>query len=334
MLESNQPTRFRRPGTAFPRTGCSSIRGSGGSRTHSTRVNSPPLCHISFRPTSTPCWSRTSLPGFGDPGPRRRTVQSKGERTRTSAHSVPSRALYQTELHPYPVGKTGVEPAFSRFRRARPLHLAHFPKFRASGGVRTRASWLEAREAAADLTNASLLTVPAAGVEPAPPRFRHGASTVLASPGIVEPVPRQGIEPCISRLKAGGFAIGAREATLQFRGLESNQRPPPSKGGISASTESSGVNRVARAGIEPASSTFKGWHQLPALNPWQYDRAAVVGLEPTNCALTERRLTFRLHTAVITTAGRASHSETPGPQELNLLRCSVTRSECECDSTD
>ena len=37
-----------------------------------------------------------------------------------------------------PVGKTGVEPAFSCFRRTRPLHLAHFPILPAShnGGQR------------------------------------------------------------------------------------------------------------------------------------------------------------------------------------------------------
>ncbi len=81
-------------------------------------------------------------------------------------------------------------------------------------------------------------------------------------------VPRQGIEPCVCRLKAGGFAIEACEVARQFRGLESNQRRPPSKGGIRTSTESPGPKvTVAEAGIEPATSTFRGWHQLPALNP-------------------------------------------------------------------
>ena len=51
----------------------------------------------------------------------------------------------------------------------------------------------------------------------------------------VLPVPRQGIEPCLSRLKAGGFAIEACEA---------NGRPG-----------------VPGAGIEPAASTFKEWNQ-------------------------------------------------------------------------
>ena len=104
-------------------------------------------------------------------------------------------------------------------------------------------------------------------------------------------MPRQGIEPCISRLKAGGFAIEACEAfrarnlergvrnkvlfvvhvlrvrrsqfrTRMFRELESNQRPPPSKSGFSTSTESPGIDqRVAGAGIEPAPSTFRGWLQ-------------------------------------------------------------------------
>ena len=41
--------------------------------------------------------------------------------------------LYQTELHLEPVGKTGVEPAFSCFRRTRPLHLAHFPMIARAG---------------------------------------------------------------------------------------------------------------------------------------------------------------------------------------------------------
>jgi hypothetical protein len=148
----------------------------------------------------------------------------------------------------------------------------------------------------------SLITspqVPAAGVEPAPPRLQRGASTVLASPS-QNPVPRQGIEPCICRLKAGGFAIEACEASHKFRGLESNQCHPPSKGGIRTSTESPGAKvTVAEAGIEPAPSAFRERQQLPALNPRQYKQAAaVVGIEPTNYALTERRLTIRLHTAV------------------------------------
>ena len=47
-------------------------------------------------------------------------------------------------------------------------------------------------------------------------------------------VPRQGIEPCVCRLKAGGFTVEACEA----------RRPVPG------------------AGIEPATSTFKGWQQF------------------------------------------------------------------------
>ena len=173
-------------------------------------------------------------------------------------------------------------------------------------------------------------------------------------------MPRQGIEPCIYRLKAGGFTIEACEAfrarssergarnersksrslfvfvrchsalrvpnstlTVRFRGLESNQRHPPSKGGISTSTES------------PESITLQRHHQLPGLESNQrrppseggiststespaiqathdrstgrYPSAAVVGIEPTNYALTGRRLTIRLHTAVREKTPSAGH---------------------------
>ena len=88
--------------------------------------------------------------------------------------------------------------------------------------------------------------VPAAGVEPAPPRFQHGASTVLASPGIA--VPRQGIEPCVCRLKAGGFAIEACEASA-------------SSGSPGFAKPNQARRPVPEAGIEPATSAFKEWLQ-------------------------------------------------------------------------
>ena len=109
----------------------------------------------------------------------------------------------------------------------------------------------------------SLITfpqVPAAGVEPAPPRFQHGASTVLASPGC-PPVPRQGIEPCVCRLKAGGFAIEACEASSQFRGWNRTSASRLQRAvSVPARNPPERTNRVAGAGIEPASSTFRGWH--------------------------------------------------------------------------
>ncbi len=71
------------------------------------------------------------------------------------------------------------------------------------------------------------------GVEPTSPRFQHGATTELASPSTSRTAPRQGIEPYVYRLKAGGFAIEACEASLTVRG----------------------------AGIEPTPSTFTGWLQ-------------------------------------------------------------------------
>ena len=118
--------------------------------------------------------------------------------------------------------------------------------------------------------------VPAAGVEPAPPRLQGGALPVELHRDH-EPVPRQGIEPCVCRLKAGGFAIEACEASPSSGGwnrtsavhlqrvasvparnppesinqlprLESNQRRPPSEGGISTSTESSAVQATSSGG--------------------------------------------------------------------------------------
>ena len=153
-------------------------------------------------------------------------------------------AIFLINLMP----ETGVEPAISCFRRTRPLHLAHFPIFnwteRSAGFEPARPGWEPGRLPLTSRTPLSIADcglrngkpenrlipllrclpicnpqsairnrpVPAAGVEPAPPRFQHGASTVLASPGN-RPVPRQGIEPCICRLKAGGFAI---EQAKQF----------------------------------------------------------------------------------------------------------------------
>jgi hypothetical protein len=244
------------------------------------------------------------------------------------------------------VGKTGVEPAISAIRKQRPLHLAHFPILparatkaacgrnrtgifppkgqvpyhlddaRAYARCRARAERSAGFEPARPgwepdrlpLTSRTLLfRVPAAGVEPAPPRFQHGASTVLASPGLPtaldrpcrnvpfrcagRSVPRQGIEPCVCRLKAGGFAIEACEAfQCGTRSAEWGTktstcfRSSTPRSAFRASQGSGGWNRtsglhlqrvasvptrnppertsqVAEAGIEPAPSTFRGWHQ-------------------------------------------------------------------------
>ena len=158
---------------------------------------------------STPRRSRTFATGFRRPSaavPRsgylvepvlRTGVEPVGRASETQLR------VRRTESRP--VRKAGIEPASTGSRNPWPTNGPHPESSR----------------------------VPAAGVEPAPPRFQRGATTELASPRVVPPVPRQGIEPCVCRLKAGGFAIEACEAH----------------------------HRVPGAGIEPAASTFKEWQQ-------------------------------------------------------------------------
>ena len=106
------------------------------------------------------------------------------------------------------------------------------------------------------------------------------------------PVPRQGIEPCVCRLKAGGFAFEACEAparvarpvsqsrsgSSQFRELESNQRPPPSKSGFSTSTESPGMNlpqlprQESNLRRPPSESGFSTSTESPAMRSAQQEQ--------------------------------------------------------------
>jgi hypothetical protein len=94
---------------------------------------------------------------------------------------------------------------------------------------------------------------------------------------------------------------------------ESNLRRPPSEGGISPSTESSAElsSRFhvpsSKLKTEPAAFQPGTWNVEPGTP------AAVVGIEPTVSALTERRLTIRLHTAV---CGLVIASNAPGPGAL------------------
>ena len=82
----------------------------------------------------------------------------------------------------------------------------------ASGGVRTRASRLEAGQAAADLTNA--ITVQSRRLESNQLLRIFSAALLPSQLRRDHPVPRQGIEPCVCRLKAGGFAVEACEASV------------------------------------------------------------------------------------------------------------------------
>ncbi len=131
------------------------------------------------------------------PGPRFRTRGRRRGRPRRS------------------VGKTGVEPALSRFRRARPLHLVHFPKsFNSPGGwSRTSTSAFSARcYYRVSFTEKQQLRVKKEKfkVENQSP---CGFQLFTLNCSLFTDVPRQGIEPCISRLKAGGFAVEACEAS-------------------------------------------------------------------------------------------------------------------------
>lgn len=163
----------------------------------------------------------------------------------------------------------------------------------ASGGARTRTTRLEAGQAAANLSNASS-TSPGGWSRTNSSAFSARRCYRVSFAGNVgqagslsrTTVPRQGIEPCVCRLKAGGFAVEACGAS----------------------------SAVPEAGIEPASSAFKerlryqhrtlrnppptscrGWNRtsdvhlqrvasVPALNPRQCDpsfrSAAVAGIEP------------------------------------------------------
>ena len=138
----------------MPSDGVSSPnRGPGGICTHNLRVNSPPLRYFSFRPDQYTVLESNQPTGLRRPSAaavgrcKRQKVREEGfEPAASRSQAERSTELSYTLIEP--VGKTGVEPAFSCFRRARPLHLAHFPiSFRASGGIRTRASWVEARQA-------------------------------------------------------------------------------------------------------------------------------------------------------------------------------------------
>lgn len=140
----------------------------------------------------------------------------------------------------FPVRMAGIEPACTSSQNSGPANGPHPEIVGNVSKVRaTRSAWLLA------LPSAHRCEVPAAGVEPAPPRFQHSATTELASPGccrdhalVARTVPRQGIEPCVCRLKAGCFAIEACEA----------------------------ISSVPGAGIEPATSCFKGRQRLPTPN--------------------------------------------------------------------
>ena len=154
--------------------------------------------------------------------------------------------------------------------------------------------------------NFRLFRVPATGVEPVPPRFStQAASTELASPGNHRSA-GGGNRTHNCPFKRRGLCL--LSYTSKFRGLESNQRPPASKAGNGTSTESPGMNfdqlprqesnqrrPPSEGGNSTSTESPASWHWLPA---GVLQSAAVVGIEPTNYALTERRLTIRLHTAV------------------------------------
>ena len=70
-------------------------------------------------------------------------------------------------------------------------------------------------------------------------------------------MPRLGIEPSISRLKAGGFAVEACEACERELGVGTWNKQ--FRHGFFAPR--SAFPKVPGAGIEPAASTFKEWLQ-------------------------------------------------------------------------
>ncbi len=112
-------------------------------------------------------------------------------------------------------------------------------------------------------------------------------------------------------LPAGGAPLF--HINLKLLGQESNLCLLASEASFSTNTESPAPYQ-SRALFQPRH--LQRVASVPALNPRQFSRAAVAGIEPANCALTERRLTIRLHTAVCDNASR----KTPRAGHLTLRR--------------
>lgn len=278
VLESNQPTRFRRPGTAFPRTGCSSPKGRVG-------VEPTP------RGLTARCYSTSAS------DPRQYTVLESNQPTELRRPRAAAVGRCSVRM-------AGIEPASTSSQDSWPANGPH-PERQQSGrqesNLRSRAS--DARGHSTWPT--SRIAVPAAGVEPAPPRFQHGASTVLASPGIDQTSTSPGDRTLhlslkrrrLHRWSTRGPSSGGwnRTSALHLQRVASVPALNPPEG----TTSCRGWNRTSAIRLQRAAS-------VPALNPRHRTAtergAAVVGIEPTNCALTERRLTIRLHTAVKTSA--------------------------------
>jgi hypothetical protein len=230
---------------------------------------------------------------LGTRSAERGTENTRGRFAFGSALRAPRSALH-------PVGKTGVEPAISRFRRARLLHLAHFPIARTerpAGFEPARLGWEPSR-----LPLTSRTHIPARNAErgarnrrphttrpfrvphsafrvssSSGGRSRTGSSafsarrfTMLASPeSQPPPVPRRGIEPRVCRLKAGGFTIEACRAfpTRKAERGTRNRKPwrvrsavPHSALPLPRSNSSGGWNRTSASRLQRAVS-------VPARNP-------------------------------------------------------------------
>ena len=180
---------------------------------------------------STPRRSRTFEPGFVDPAPQ----------------SVGRGNLLQ------PVLRTGVEPVGRasetqlRVRRTENLGIAECG-FRITESKPDSIPQSEFRiRRSRRLESNQLLRDFSAALLPSQLHRVRCCSRGLRPRLQTNRVPRQGIEPCLCRLKAGGFAIEACEAptvsAARLRDSTFHLRPVPG------------------AGIEPAASTFKRWNQ-------------------------------------------------------------------------
>ena len=106
------PKQLPTPLSRVPRLAC--VRNLGCTREQYTVLESNQPTELR-RPSAAP-----------SDGAKGKTVREEGfEPAASRSQAERSTKLSYTLIEP--VGKTGVEPAFSCFRRTRPLHLAHFP---------------------------------------------------------------------------------------------------------------------------------------------------------------------------------------------------------------